>query len=291
VSALIVLHFTAILTAVISAQPGPWIVGQIQHWIFRPYLGFMYLGNAYRFYAPEPGPASQLWCRIEYAQDGKILSRWTKLPDMDQQGNPNYAMSLQYTRRLSLTDHIGRTAPPPPATVTNEFGETVIAPYVLRRDQHSPKPMYSNRLGIKQPDDPIRVPMHPETALNYAQPNAYGQKLLSSFARHLLHQPHPEVPDATPLTVKMYRVQHQILPAAALAAGAEPRDWVYYLPYYVGKFDAYGRLLDKNDPFLYWLLPMLPEVPGDPHSRMKCYVFLHAGDVDNWIREMPKWRE
>jgi hypothetical protein len=30
------------------------------------------------------------------------------------------------------------------------------------------------------------------------------------------------------------------------------------------------------------------ETPGDPHSRLKCYVFLHAGETD-WIREMPAW--
>jgi len=292
VSTLIVLHFAGILTAVISAPPGPWIVGQAEHWIFRPYLSFMYLSNAYRFYAPEPGPASQLWCRIEYEHGKDIVSRWTKVPDMDDQGRHTYAMSLQYTRRLALTENVARNALAPPAMVTNSRGETTIAPYILRRDQHSPTPVYSNRLGIKQAEpSSLKVPMHPETGLNYQQPTPDGRVLLSSFARHLLHQPHPDpkFSDAKPVAVKIYRVQHQILPAAALALGADPRDWVYYLPYYVGKYDDTGRLLDPEDPFLYWLLPMLREDATDPASRLKCYVFLHAGDEENWIRETREW--
>ena len=112
--------------------------------------------------------------------------------------------------------------------------------------------------------------------------------LLASFARYLLRRPHPDHPDAKPVAVKIYRVQHQILPAAAMAVGADPRDWIYYFPYYVGKFDTEGKLLDPEDPFLYWLLPMVRENAIDPQSRLKCYVFLHAGDETQWIRDMPK---
>ena len=126
VSLLIVYHFAGILSAVISAQPGPWIIGQAQHWVFRPYLGFMYLVNAYRFYAPEPGPASQLWCRIEYLDGKTPLSHWVKVPDMDDEGRPSYRTSLQYTRRLALTENVARTTPAPTMTL-NAKGEMEVA--------------------------------------------------------------------------------------------------------------------------------------------------------------------
>jgi hypothetical protein len=39
-----------------------------------------------------------------------------------------------------------------------------------------------------------------------------------------------------------------------------------YMPFYMGKYDLDGRLLDPKDPFLYWVLPIVkvPErYPGD----------------------------
>ena len=40
-------------------------------------------------------------------------------------------------------------------------------------------------------------------------------------------------------------------------------------------------LLDKGkDPFLFWLLSILPEDVRDPESRWNCYIFKHAGDDD-----------
>ena len=54
---LFLLHFGGICTAALSAPPSPQLVQQIWVRIYRPYLEFVYLNNAYHFYAPEPGPA------------------------------------------------------------------------------------------------------------------------------------------------------------------------------------------------------------------------------------------
>src|SRR5262249_29843751 len=61
ISGVIVLHFAGIASAALSPPPSPFIVQQLWTRIFRPYLEFMYLNNAYHFYAPDPGPASYLW--------------------------------------------------------------------------------------------------------------------------------------------------------------------------------------------------------------------------------------
>src|SRR5439155_7618334 len=113
VSLLLLFHLGAVCAAVIGAPPGPWIVAQAHHRVFRNYLNFMYLNNAYRFYAPDPSPASQLWFRIEYQRPNTPLKevRWVKLPDIDQVGHQNYPFSLQYTRRLCLTENVARTEP------------------------------------------------------------------------------------------------------------------------------------------------------------------------------------
>jgi hypothetical protein len=283
VSGLIALHFAAILSVVIGMQPGPWILQQSQHWIFGRYLDFMYLNNGYRFYSPEPSPASQLWCRIVYQRGPDAVSRWVKLPDMDDRGHPKYTFSLQYTRRLALTESVSRTEPPPQMMERSANGELVPARFVVLRDAQTPHPTMQ-KLGVPVPPGPsLAIPMHPDPSVPmYQKPNFEGRQLLTSYARHLLAMPVPkEYPGYQPVSVKIYRVQHRIIGAEMLNMGADPWDPIYFLPYYNGQFDREGRLMDPNDPFLYWVLPILRQNENDPKSPLLRYVFKHAGDA-NW---------
>ncbi len=84
-SFLIVLHFAGIATAALSAPPAPWLVQQVWVRVFRPYLEFMYLNNAYHFYAPEPGPAGYLWFRVIYTDENqREFGLWYKIPELDE---------------------------------------------------------------------------------------------------------------------------------------------------------------------------------------------------------------
>ena len=84
---LFAVHFTGICTAGLSAPPSPWLVQQLWVRIYRPYLEFVYLTNAYHFYAPEPGPSSYLWFRIIYTTDnGQEVGRWEKIPRWTTRG-------------------------------------------------------------------------------------------------------------------------------------------------------------------------------------------------------------
>src|SRR5262249_22093471 len=73
--ALVLSPCAGILTAVFSPAPpngvGNWAVGTLWTYFYRPYLQFMYLNNAYHFYSPEPGPATQLWFRVSYEPTDK----------------------------------------------------------------------------------------------------------------------------------------------------------------------------------------------------------------------------
>ncbi len=59
ISVLILFHFGGILTATVNVDPpglvGSWLANRVWIYVYRPYLNFMYLGNAYHFYSPEPG--------------------------------------------------------------------------------------------------------------------------------------------------------------------------------------------------------------------------------------------
>jgi hypothetical protein len=286
VSALVVVHFLAILSAVLGMQPGPFLFSELQHWVFRSYLQFMYLNNGYRFYSPEPSPASQVWFRVEYRHEGRSLRVWVKLPDMDDNGKPHYLTGVQLTRHLALTENVARAdeidqVQSPLMVIVN--GQAMPSDIAIQRDLHTPKPEFA-KLGIKQPANPLGIPYHPELPRqqNYYKPDAAGRKLLSSYARYILAQPHPQNPNAVPYRVKVYRVLHRIITAQALARGADPHDPTFYLPYYVGEFDPDGKLKDADDAFLYWVLPIV----RDGNGMVRFYVYKHAGDETEFMRPL-----
>ena len=294
VSVLILLHFAGIGTVVVGAPPGSWIAQVVHHYVFRPYLEFMYLQNAYRFYSPEPNEASQLWYRIEYLRGNKILSRWEKLPNFDDNGNSRYLFGLQLTRRLALTANVDKTEPfPPSLVVTGKDGRKEMAPFAKARDLQAPVPLEQGVLGAEQaPRDSLMIPYYPDTAVpQYLRPTLEAKELLSSYARYILARPHPDYSDATPTSVRIYRVKHRILPPQAMAMGADPHDMVFYLPYYQGKFDTTGQLLDPSDPFLYWLLPILRVDESHPEVGLLFYVYKHAGEPEQvWKKgQLPRW--
>jgi hypothetical protein len=109
--------------------------------------------------------------------------------------------------------------------------------------------------------------------------------LLSSYARHVLRLPWPEHPNAKAETVKIYRVLHRMVEPGPLGFGMDPRDPAHYIPCYEGEYNTSGQLVDDGDPFLYWIVPILPD-PDDPRVR-NAYVFLHAGDADDWKLRGP----
>jgi hypothetical protein len=92
--------------------------------------------------------------------------------------------------------------------------------------------------------------------------------MLQSYARFLAHaHPHAD-PRCGVTAVKVYRVVHGMVPPGLFAAGMDPLDPALYWPYYQGEFDSAGNLKDANDPFLYWLIPIIKyqRVPADPGS-------------------------
>ena len=78
--------------------------------ILQPYLQFMYLVNAYRFYSPEPGPASLLWYYVVY-EDGEI--REVKVPNREE--HMLDPLGQEYTRRLSISESTNQLMPLPGA--------------------------------------------------------------------------------------------------------------------------------------------------------------------------------
>jgi hypothetical protein len=312
ISFLIVYHFAGIVSAAMSPEPAPWIVHQVYGRLFRPYLEFMYLTNAYHFYAPEPGANSYVWARIEYVEkvNGKEEHywRWVKAPRLDKNGRPDYTTAVAYQRRIAMLDNVRGWDTPPPIYVTDKKGRVTYDPIYYYRLLNSPSPPEAV-IGKMSRRPTFIVPLHPEVPflLQYQPLNRFGQQMVSAFAQHLCSLPHPEHPEAKAVSVKIYRVVHNIPSSGLIAGGLDPAHPVTFWPYYQGKYDPKGNLLDapkfaadgtlvSGDPFLYWLLPIVADVrdqkPFTNDSPVMNWTYLHAGDR-KWYRHrgQTEWAE
>jgi hypothetical protein len=125
--------------------------------------------------------------------------------------------------------------------------------------------------------------------------------MIASYTRHVAHikAEDPDLPGAKLVWIKLYRVQHSIVPVQQYAKVDTPmpaNDPVLYRPFYMGRYDTDGNLLDgprydkdgrliqEGDPFLYWLVPILRANPDILDSPIYDYARKHAGDP-LWIRD------
>jgi hypothetical protein len=92
--------------------------------------------------------------------------------------------------------------------------------------------------------------------------------------------------------VKIYRLTHAIPFQENFRRGQDPCDPRLYRPYYMGEYDKDGKLIDEEDPFLYWLLPNLAERPDRRDSPIISYYRKHAGEPKyRYDQNKKKWIE
>jgi hypothetical protein len=299
ISALILVHFGSILMATLSPQPSPWLVQQIIGRIYRPYMEFMYLTNAYHFYAPDPGPSSYLWSYIRYTdENGKKWADWFRVPNLDENGRPTYSTALAYQRRVALLENARGSDSAPADFVVTPAGHSIANPYYYWRMVNSPNAP-DPVVGKPAAKPKAIIPFHPEHPWKdqYLPPTSFNQRMMSSYAHHIAVAWEEEHPGVTVDSVKVYWAVHTIPNPAPLAAGRDPAHLVMYMPYYQGKFDREGKLQDqpiyssyggfmnpeKGDPFLYWLIPIFIENVSDNDSAVLDYVRYHAGDPNCYL--------
>jgi hypothetical protein len=293
-SFILLFHFGGILTAV-SSPSGPWLSGQLWVHVYRPYLQFMYLNNAYAFYSPDPGPAPLLWFCIEYEKDadtGARNLRWVKMPYTDRDGknlqpeDAKFLPYVEYTRRLSLGESANFPARTVPLTIQ------YLAEARAREGMLRSVPMDPNRPWVDQ----------------YRQPNEVSQKWVESYVRHVAHAyPHQTKPHLQVTGIKVYRVIHNIINPNQLEQGLNPDDPTLYDPFFMGEFDKDGVMKNRtwerdlngnwgyasHDPFLNWLIPIMRQPVADDQNqpfhirkkypettKVKNYVLVHAGDPE-----------
>ena len=283
-------HFLGIFSAVTSPSPQPWLGGQLWNRVYRPYLQLAYMNNAYQFYSPDPGPACQLWFCVTYGPEGaeaidepankdfsadfneselgtkpageakKAETAWHKLPIRPEQYlDP---LGQTYYRRLSITEQTMAQPPANYAANPRDVVESTSAREAVRTIAYHPEIPVANQ--YRQPNDQI------------------SRFVMPSYIRHVAHI--MARPGKSIQSIKAYRVVHRIVPIEAIAGQPASEtygmpaivptaayDPIMFLPYYQGDFHADGRLINPNDPMLYWLVPILYKNGDftDPASRPK----------------------
>lgn len=297
ISLLVLFHFGGICTAALAAPPSPWLVTQIWTRIYRPYLEFMYLNNAYHFYAPEPGASNYVWLRLIYVDpEGQEVGVWYKAPRVDGDGRPQHHVALEYQRYVAMTEGLVPTEGSVAIVVIDEAGRADYAPFFKRR--MAAVPNQGIVVGVEKPA--VAIPFDPTVpqAQQYMPPSKGAKILVEAFARHagtLLHpddEKDPEHPRYRLRSVKLYRVIHAVPGSAALALGLDAlRDPTMFRPFYLGEYSPEGKLLDPEDPFLYWLLPTM-RVPREGYVEIRNYAAYHAGDRRYCLTDgRNNWRE
>jgi hypothetical protein len=255
-SLLLLFHFGGIATAVTAVtprdQPAPWLSMQLWTRVYRPYLTFMYLTNAYHFYSPDPGPPSLLWFRLHYddgSRDG--VEKWVKLPVRSES-----PIGLAYQRMLALAESTNLPTGQVPLTAEQKDWYEKQTGQKYTHDTWNE--VYQRReLGATQFKPPLDVPTDILPNMQYSEPQDHAKRLLASYARHVLDStPLPGSPDVKARWVRVYRITHRIITPGEVVHGGSPLSEIYYVGYYMGKFNPEGELQDAQDPFLYWYLPI-----------------------------------
>lgn len=311
----VLFHFGGILTATTWPDThgrSPWLTNQSAMRVYSPYYRFMYLSNAYHFYSPDPGPASQFFVLIEYeiddpeAPDGKrTTAEWVDLPR--RRANYRDPLGLTYFRRLSITELASYSTP----------GTSLPAGWEREMVRLNRQRNEVDATG-KQVMVPGATSFGEVDLTQYRLPHAPTRRAVyPSYARHIAAEysgPRPvvgkdgkAVPREHRVTgMKMFRVEHRIIeatqfleydnpdqvrarerdPASAPPAPVgrlSPYHPAVYSPFYLGEYAPDGSLKNPNDPLLYWLTPVQYQqsaIKGQP--TYTDWMSKYAGREFNW---------
>jgi hypothetical protein len=273
-------HFAGILSAITTPYPTPFLADQYWRRVARDYLIFAYMNNAYQFYSPDPGAASEIWACIEYRRPGAADNdpdaekecAWVFVPRRSRDYKD--PLGVSYYRRLSLTENASQNYR------GGYFPPAAEADLIERRRQSVTRIPRFGRPEIQR----------------LVSTDLISRHVMPSYVRHLAKE---YARDGWEVRgVKVYRTEHTIVTPEQFVGfdsmsnsrvpAWRPYNAALYMPYYQGDFDAAGNLKNSQDPMLYWLVPIVPlrtpplsaddyQKSGGFNSYFSDYVSAHAG--------------
>lgn len=222
-SVFVVWHLGCIIVNVSAAGSGdyqaPPVISRlhVRGGVVRAYLGAIFQTNAYRFYAPNPGPCDLLWIRFKYAEASDkmreiVATRWYEMPEREE-----HTFRMAFQRDLAA------------CMLLNMFVEPV-----------------------QMPDTPFG---QGRTHLNFNGLGRIAfASYIRHFCRQprfaTLERPGFKEPLVL-VGVDAYKVAHKVLEPNDAKLGATYNDPRLYEVFFVGRFGLNGEKEgDANEPFL-----------------------------------------
>jgi len=320
ISLLVLYHFAGIVSATTAVQQPngsyPWLPTLLWNKLYRDYLTFTYLNNAYHFYSPEPGPPSLVWFQVIFEDDNKQQhTYWKRIVRRE-----DFPTRQQYQRFLSLTESTNQynVVPPGKFAVLSQRRGMMASPS---------RPRFKDS-GKSLP--PIRIPDQVPIQNQYREPSELALRYVQSYAAYVCRTTKdPDHPEWKVKGVRVYRITHDLIAPAQLASGVSPTDPTMYWVYFYGEYEFKPENKDRKppepvavlkgspyeedrdvimwleqapngtlapnmepvrDPFLYWLLPIMRLPKNDSvvgSSRPEDYTLfdslsIHSGDTIKW---------
>jgi hypothetical protein len=174
-------------------------------------------------------------------QTWNVKSEWFKMPKREDS-----PVSLHYQRLLSITESCNGVVYQPPIGTVQLF---------------MPRRLAAGRLHD--------IPTHPGEAVDsqFQAPDDRSGRMIPSVVRRVAREKahHSKDPSATLVSIKMYRVRRQIIQPGEMADGFDALDDWHNLGFYLGEYFPDGKNVNrKDDPYLYWLIPVIPNTVFDP---------------------------
>jgi hypothetical protein len=310
-SLLILFHFCGIFVASTNvAAPGgttPWLTELAWSKVYRNYLGYIYMTNAYHFYSPDPGPSTLVWFYIQYDDD--------TITEIKVPNKKDAAVPLSYTRSMVIADSTNLDGP----GIHPLIYQRLLNERLEQGKWWRPEPTKDGEKFAGQ-----TIPIYMDEWGNagvppgsYKEPNDYSKRLIASYVRYIAKtHPHSKDPSIPIKHIKVYRATHRLIDASDMAEGHEPMEEIYLTPYFLGNYNTDGELVGPNkqhefdqwgnpnptqreyDAFLYWTVPVVPLRKAPPPSEFKApfeskdytirnYMKLHAGLIRSFEDQKP----
>jgi len=230
-------HFAGIFSAITSPAPTPFLTDQYWRRVARQYLQFAYMNNAYQFYSPDPGPASELWICVDYRPEGTKDDdpdapkecAWIYVPTRSTDYKD--PLGLAYYRRLSLTENVAQ----------------------YHRSGYYLPPNEATQVELRRQKEDQRIPRYGQPQVQRIVPiDLVARQVLPSYARHLAKAYARPEPDEKGIRwdvkgIKIYRTEHTIVTPDQFVGFDSvtntrvtpwsPYNPALYMPYYQGEFD------------------------------------------------------
>lgn len=265
ISLWIIFHFGGVFTATTAVQlpnnaPLPWLPTVVWNHVYKNYLTFTYMNNAYHFYSPEPGPPTLVWFQVIF-EDGS--THWHRIVRRE-----DYPTRQQYQRFLSLTESTNQ----PNMVSPSKFN------ILLRRRIKYTWPAPPQKVGSKQPTPTFPMPEAVPAVNQYREPNELARKYLQSYAAYVCRTTKStKNPDLKVKSVRIYRLTHELIRADQMASGVSPTDPTLFWAFFYGEYDYKPKNRDKN--------------PPEPIAVLKGSPYVEEDDPPTVVKGKMRWTE